>query len=306
VEDIRAEHFRYSSTLSFARSLFTAAEGKELFDRRFFFPSAVSAYYSLFHLAGALILAYCSRNLSAPICVTVLKWQDGEQRHAPANTEFPVPDPAQGISHNDPPKFLKNQTPGIVGSLGERGIKGTLRDMREFVSYAPRLRSDGRRTILYSACQYTPDEFSASLDEHLNRMNECFHEAMQWLNERSLDEVHRRLFTSDFILYEFDGLGVYHGEAIRKRAGNIYCSLCEAEGVDWKVYRPDPDPKTWRDPSAEEGERRRHQRIVDSWTAPAQGGPSNRTLLSHLQGDNQAGAKSDLPVFRAPGSTLRS
>ena len=55
-----SEQLRSSSALSFARSLFDAAEGKELFSDDFAFAGAVSTYYSVFHLGGALILAYCS------------------------------------------------------------------------------------------------------------------------------------------------------------------------------------------------------------------------------------------------------
>src|SRR5467141_4883683 len=54
------DQLQSSSCLTFARSLFHAAEGKELFDQEVVFASAVSTYYSLFHLGGALMLAYYS------------------------------------------------------------------------------------------------------------------------------------------------------------------------------------------------------------------------------------------------------
>ena len=56
----REEEFRNCSAMAFARSLFHAGEGKALFHREFAFAAAVSSYYSVFHLGGALILAYCS------------------------------------------------------------------------------------------------------------------------------------------------------------------------------------------------------------------------------------------------------
>jgi hypothetical protein len=49
LSDRTGEQLRSSSSLTFARSLFHAAEGKELFDREFALASAVSTYYSLFH-----------------------------------------------------------------------------------------------------------------------------------------------------------------------------------------------------------------------------------------------------------------
>ncbi len=147
------------------------------------------------------------------------------------------------------------------------GEVGNLRDMREFVSYAPRLRSDGHTTILYSGCHYTADDFVQLLGQHISRIDERFAEAMQWFKEKSHDEVWSRLLTSDFILHEYDALRVYYRKSVQKGVGDIYRSLCEAQDIDWKVNRPDPG--TWTAGSEEEEwRRRRHQEIIDSWIGP--------------------------------------
>lgn len=271
MDDIRVRQLRESSALSFARSLFQAAEAKELLGQRFFFASAVSAYYSLFHLGAALILAHCSNNPDAPICGKVRKrLQDrvNRQKGTPADTgTYLLPDPAEVIRHDDAAIFVENELAEIAKSLGSRDRHGTLRDMREFVSYAPRLRSDGHTTVLYSGCQYPPEEFVWCLGHHVGRIHVCFREAMQWLKDKSYDQVHGRILTSDFILHEFDGLAVYYEKSVRKAAGDIYRSICEAEGIDWKFYRPEPG--AWSLSEEEERRRRRHQEVVDSWIEPA-------------------------------------
>jgi hypothetical protein len=162
-----------------ARGLLHAGEGKVLFDQEFLFASAVSTYYSLFHLGAALILAYCSHpSLPGDPHAAIRgrleeKWLKRQQRTL-SNGEHYFSDPAGAIAHDDVPLFLEQELPEIFASLGLRDRPGTLRDMREFVSYAPRMLNDGRINVLYSGCQYEPPEFKRYLGQHILRVDEFF------------------------------------------------------------------------------------------------------------------------------------
>jgi hypothetical protein len=234
-----------SSALAFARALFHAGEGKELFDREFEFPSAVSTYYSLFHLGGALILAYCSHPPSTGDPHISLreklegKWEKRHPRTLSNGKQY-LTDPAGDIRHPDVPAFLSLELPELAKSLGGRDLPGTLLDMREFVSYAPRMVSDGHISVLYSGCQYEPKSFRGYLGQHLRLLDDFFRQSLGWLCQRNLTEVQARILSGDFVLFEFDELHAYYPEPVRKRAWEIYYSLCENEKVNWRVYRPEP------------------------------------------------------------------
>lgn len=260
------EQFRASSSLSFARSLFQAAEGKELFNQEFVFASAVSTYYCLFHVGGALILAYCSCPESTDDPNASIRnrlereWKSKQQGRPANNSPYTFPDPAEGIRHDDVPQFLKRELPQIAESLGSRGQRGALRDMREFVSYAPRLLSNGLTSVLYSGCQYEPQDFRRYLEQHLGRIDEFFRNSIQWLRQKRYDEVHMRILSGDFILFEFAELRSYHSVPVGKQAWAIYRSICEHEGMDCRAYRP--DPRTWH---TDESDRREgYQGIIQS------------------------------------------
>lgn len=243
--DTLIRQIQSSSALAFARALLHAGEGKELFDREFEFASAVSTYYSLFHLGGALILAYCSRPPSTGDPYASLrdklerKWEKRRPRTLSNGKEY-IADPAGDIDHRDVPGFLKLELPELAQSLGDRDLPGTLLDMREFVSYAPRMVSDGHISVLYSGCQYEPKNFRGYLDQHLRRLDEFFRQSLGWFGQRGVAEVQGRILSADFVLFEFDELRTYYPEPVGKRAWKIYCSLCENEKVDWRVYRPEP------------------------------------------------------------------
>lgn len=234
-----------SSTLALARGLLHAGEGKVLFDQEFLFASAVSTYYSLFHLGAAVILAYCSHpSLAGDPHAAIRarleeKWLKRKQRTLP-NGEHYFSDPAGAIVHDDVPLFLEQELPEIFASLGLRDRAGTLRDMREFVSYAPRMLNDGRINVLYSGCQYEPPEFKRYLGQHILRVDEFFSKSVEWLARKGYAGLHQRVLSGDFILFEFHELCTYHSVSIVKQAWAIYRSVCEDQRVDWTTYRPDP------------------------------------------------------------------
>src|SRR6516225_8304457 len=226
---IRPQHWESSSSLSFARSLFHAAEAKELLHGAFIAASAVEAYYSLFHLGASLILAYCSLNPGTAICRGIQNKLEDRQKErtkqapqtgccatcgASLQRDQVELDPSEGIAHRRVPEFLANTL--IGGALGGSGVHGTLMDMREFVSYAPRSVRKGVTVYLWSGCHYTPEEFSLHLQKHLTQITEFFFEALHWLKAKSCSVVRKRLLTIDFVLHEFDALSTYHNEDVRK------------------------------------------------------------------------------------------
>ncbi len=261
--DTLVQQMQGSSALTFARALLHAGEGKELFDKEFVFASAVSTYYSLFHLGGALILAYGSHPPSTGDLHTPMrdklegKWEKRQPRTLSNGGKY-LADPACIIDHRDVPPFLKLELPEIAQSLGDRDQPGTLLDMREFVSYAPRMVSDGRINILYSGCQYEPQKFKSYLDRHLRSLDEFFHKSVAWLGQRGFTEVQARILNGDFVLFEFYELCSYYSGSVAKRAWAIYRSVCEHQKIDWRVYRPDPDIFHLD----QEGQRKRYNEIV--------------------------------------------
>lgn len=234
-----------SSTLTFARALFHAGEGKVLFDQEFVFASAVAIYYSLFHLGGALILAYCSHppvhgDPHATIRSRLeAKWAKRQPRTL-SNGERYLSDPASAIGHDDVALFLEQELPQIFACLGCRDRPGTLRDMREFVSYAPRMLNDGCVNVLYSGCQYEPQRFRKYLNEHVLWVDKLFSHSAEWCAKKGYAELHQRVLSGDFILFEFRELCSYYSVSIVKQAWAIYRSVCEDQRVDWTTYRPDP------------------------------------------------------------------
>lgn len=261
------DQLRGSSTVSFARSLFQAAEGKELLEQGFAFASAVSTYYSLFHLGGALILAHCSYPASTDDPHASIRneleraWTRIQQSSSSNSGQYTLPDPAQSIRrHGVVPEFLKGELPQIAESLGGPGRPGTLRDMREFVSYAPRFLSNGLVSVLYSGCQYEPEDFRRHLRGHLDRIDEFFCKSAKWLAQKGYNEVHARILCGDFVLFEFAEFRSYHPQSIGRRAWASYCGLCEHEGTDWRAYRPDPNATTWHINEPEQ--RKRYEEIV--------------------------------------------
>jgi len=243
-EERKLSQLKSSSTLTFARALFHAAEGHELFDRSFAFAGAVSTYNSLFHLGVALILAYCFH--PAPIqdphaslrSKLEEKWGKRQSPTLSDGKQY-LPDPAGFIDHNDVPPFLERELPEIARSLGARDRRGTLRDMREFVSYAPRMVSNGLVNILYSGCQYEAHDFQLQLNQHLSPIDKLFCSAVAWLRRCSI-EIYQRILSGDFVLFEFSELHAYHPPSVATKAFEIYRSICDQENVDWRIWRPDP------------------------------------------------------------------
>ncbi len=246
-----------SSALTFARSLFHAAEGKELFEDEFVFASAVSTYYSLFHLGAALMLAYFSQPVPTEDPHTGIrkvvedKWRKGHKNESAAGSPYPFPDPARGIrKHENVHTFLQRELREVSESLGRPGQPGTLRDMREFANYAPRMVSDGRQNVLYSGCQYEAQYFKRRLKEHLDRLDGFFHSAVQWMSGKG----HRELVLDwDFVLWKFMELGLYHPEPVVKRAWEMYRSICKHAGADWRTW---PGHQTWHMDKRREREER--------------------------------------------------
>ncbi len=145
----QVHQLRSSSTVGFARSVFHGAEAKQLFDQQLVFPSAVSAYYSLFHLGSAMLLAYWLYPQPQKDPYSSLR-KDLEKKWtqlASRNMSY-SPDPAQCVRHSHLPKFLPNELPELAKSIGESDVQGALMDMREFASYAPRLRNERGVNIL--------------------------------------------------------------------------------------------------------------------------------------------------------------
>jgi len=229
----QVDQLQTSSAFTFARSLFHAAEGEELCKHRLHFASAVSVYYSFFHLGVSLILAYWSQPTSQEDHIRLRKTLDNWKK---AQSPLPngVADPAEDVGHQDVRRFLTSEIPEFLKTLD------AAKDMREFVSYGPRVRSEGNKSIVYSGCQYTAEDFSRCLKKNLSAYTHCLHSAVRWLKEKGHDEIRERVLSANFILFEFNELRSYHPEPVVSRAWAAYCSLCEHEGSDWREYHPDP------------------------------------------------------------------
>ena len=120
-----------SSTFTFARSLFHAAEGTELFEREFVFASAVSAYYSLFHLGVAMILAHCGQPAATgdPHSNLIQKLERVLDKAGSLQLANGLrPDPAEAVSHKAADAFVQIELPELAAALQ------SVRDMRQFVS----------------------------------------------------------------------------------------------------------------------------------------------------------------------------
>jgi hypothetical protein len=259
------KQLKSSSALTFARALFFAGEGSELFERGFVFGGAVSTYYSMFHLGAALMLGHFSQPAPTedPHASVRKRLEDRWSKANKPGTEYPFPDPAKGIDHGDVSSFLRRELPEINEQLGCPGQRGTLRDMREFVSYAPRMVSDGHRNVLYSGCQYEGQDFKRYLKEHLGRIGEFFHRALRWTGVNAHNKLYERILSGDFVLFEFAEFGSYHPRSVVKKAWAIYCSICENEGKDWRVWRP--DPTTWYGEGEEEQQRERYAHAIENF-----------------------------------------
>ncbi|MGB9104774.1 MAG: hypothetical protein WCC59_08450, partial [Terriglobales bacterium] len=230
----QVDQLKTSSAFTFARSLFHAAEGEELFKHRMYFASAVSVYYSFFHLGVALILAYWSQPPSQDEHHTRLRKALEKWKKIQSPLPSEVPDPGEDVGHQDVRSFLTLEIPEFLKTLD------AAKQMREFVSYGPRVRSDGNKSIVYSGCQYTAEDFSRCLKQNLNAYTHCLRSAVRWLKEKGHDEIRGRVLSASFILFEFNELRSYHPEPVVNRAWAVYRSLCEHEGLDWREYNPDP------------------------------------------------------------------
>jgi hypothetical protein len=269
-----------SSALAFARSLFHGAEGVRLFEQGFAFASAVSTYYSVFQLSVSLILAYCTHPESLQDCDKKIretvekirgKWATVVAQARPLHG---YPDPGEFVRHNHAHGFLKRELPEVAAALGrgrELGhnvscrcpecvnLSGTLRDMREFVDYAPRMLGDPGQNILFSWCQYTPQEFRRHLQQRLAQLGEHLNSAVAWMSSRD----HRELILGwDFVLWKFMELASYQPRQVTETAWSMYRSILLGAGEDWRTW-PNPIGETWSiDGGEADEERNRYEEAI--------------------------------------------
>lgn len=259
--NVYLRQLKSSSALTLVRSLFHAAEGKELFDQEFVFASTVSTYYSQFHLGAALMLAYFSQPAPTEDPHDKIrkhveeKWSNGYKSGA----SYPFPDPARFIGHQDVPPFLLLEAREISLSLGQPEQRGTLRDMRDFVNYAPRMVSDGHQNVLYSGCHYAAQDLKHHLEQHLSRIDGFFHSAVQWMNEKGHGEL---ILSWDFVLGKFMELGLYHPAPVVERAWAMYRSICKNSHPDWCTWPNGPEGTFHMDKEHEREGRERYAEAI--------------------------------------------
>jgi hypothetical protein len=216
-----------------------------------------------------LILAYCSHP-SAPgdphasiRSRLEKKWGERQPRTLSNGKQY-LPDPAENIGHDDVPTFLERELPELSESLGRRDRPRTLRNMREFANYAPRMVNDGS-DVLYSGCQYEAQGFKTYLRQFLDRIGGFFGDSIQWLSRNGSDDLSSRILSGDFMVFEFSELRLYHPESVARRAWEIYRSTCDRLQVDWRIYRS--APKTWY--TNESRQRERYAEVVRSLQSAA-------------------------------------
>jgi len=165
--------------------------------------------------------------------------------------------------HADMTNFLEKEGPELAeirSVLGARARRGTLMDMREFVSYAPRMLHNAfGQNLLYSGCQYQAADFRARLEEHLRKLDGLFCHAVAWLG-MAYNEIYSRILSGDFVLFEFGELCAYHPPSVATKAFEIYRFICHQEKKDWQNWRA--DPRAWH--THEEEQRRRYREIISS------------------------------------------
>ena len=101
--------------------------------------------------------------------------------------------------------------------------------------------SNGQINVLYSGCQYEPQEFKDRLDHHQRHLDEFFSMSVEWMGRKGYAEVQAKILSGDFVLFEFDELRSYYPDQVTRRAWAIYRSVCEHQNIDWCVYHPDPE-----------------------------------------------------------------
>ncbi len=230
---------RASSGMSFARALFFGGEARYALSQEGIFPSAVSAYYSIFHLCSALVLAYCVATTDEAYESELRRFEKDWRtaREKAAEDSASIPDPAGSLTHKQIAKFAETHLPSIFSVLGGDapvrglpGTKGTLRDMREFVDYAPRIIKTGHQLVRYSGCHYERQGFKALLQGHLSRLDELFIGAFDWLAGHGYKDVVDDFFGWHFFVNQFGDLANYHPPAVISRALAIYSTQCARVG----------------------------------------------------------------------------
>ena len=239
-------HIHSSSLGSFARSLFAYAEARELFQSDFVMAAAVCTYYALFHIGVASLLAYLSHrgpgedrhhNLQEQI---KSRWQSGGQRAATPGEQTYIPDPASFIRHDDVPKFLEEELPNLAKSLGKRDVRKSLRDIREFVSYAPRVLERPRGgVVLHSGCAYTNDELKETLRQHRDGFPDFYSEYLRWLRSKDCASLFDKIFAADFVLLYFEEFRVYYGLRIARVAWSTFCATSREVEMKCEDFRSD-------------------------------------------------------------------
>jgi hypothetical protein len=152
------------------------------------------------------------------------------------------------------------RAPEAARLIGSRDVRGTLMDMREFVSYAPRMEAKGHENVLYSGCQYEAFEFQAFLSQHLSRIEEIIRSAAAWLRQ-GYSEIYSRILSGDFVLFEFTELSAYHPNSVSRSAFRIYRSICDREQTNWRIWRPHSGVFH----TDEAGERERYAEAISSF-----------------------------------------
>ncbi len=259
-----------SSGMSFARALFFGGEARYILSHDGIFPSAVSACYSVFHLCSTLVLAYCvaptDQAYESELRRFEKDWRTAREKAKAAEDSASIPDPAGSLTHKQIAKFAETHLPSIFSVLGGDapvrglpGTTGTLRDMREFVDYAPRIIKRGHQLLRYSECQYEPSRFRTLLEGHLSRLDELFIGALNWLADHSYKDGVDRFFGWHFFVNQFGDLANYHPPAVTSRALAIYSTQCARVGKNPGDFTPEG---FYIDASEEEAERRRFRDLM--------------------------------------------
>jgi len=141
-------------------------------------------------------------------------------------------DPARGISHKGIQEFLaeRRKTYCFLKEFQEAFCQ--LKDMRNFVHYAPRLRRTPSGTLLFDICEYQPEDLQRALKQYIERGEQYFSEYYQFLQTfGQLIFLHVPEYEEKFL---YKGLALYYPSEIQHMTRTLHAKSYKLIPEEWR------------------------------------------------------------------------